>query len=51
MKVYQDVLTNDEVMSEVYPFTLAYDDVIMKVKSTYKSKEAVGNVDIGKLSF
>jgi hypothetical protein len=47
MKVFQDVLTNDEVMSDVFQFTLDYNDVIMKVKSTYKSKEAVGNVDIG----
>ena len=47
MKVFQDVFTNDEVMSDIFPFTLDYDDVIMKVKSTYKNKEAVGNVDIG----
>jgi hypothetical protein len=47
MKVFQDVFTNEEVMSEVYPFTLEYQDVIMKVKSAYKNKEAVGNIDIG----
>jgi hypothetical protein len=47
MKVFQDVLTNDEVMSEVYPFALEYSDVIMKVQGAYKSKESVGNVDIG----
>ena len=47
MKVYQDVFTNDEVMSEVYKFELDYQDVIMKVKSAYKNKEAVGNIDIG----
>lgn len=47
MKVFQDIFTNDEVMSETYPFTLAYNDAIMKVKSSYKNKESVGNVDIG----
>jgi hypothetical protein len=47
MKVFQDVFTNEEVMSDIFPFTLEYDDVIMKVKSSYKNKEAVGNVDIG----
>jgi hypothetical protein len=48
MKVFQDVLTGDEVMSDVYNFTTDYNEVIMKVKSAYKNKEAVGNVDIGK---
>jgi hypothetical protein len=47
MKVFQDVFTNDEVMSEVYNFTLDYQDVVMKIKSAMKNKEAVGNVDIG----
>ena len=47
MKVFQDVLTNDEVMGDTFNYTLEYNDVIMKVKSSYKSKEAVGNVDIG----
>jgi hypothetical protein len=47
MLVFQDVFNNDEVMSDVFPFTLDYEDVIMKVKSSYKNKEAVGNVDIG----
>lgn len=47
MLVFQDVFTNDEVMSDIFPFELAYNDVIMKVKSQYKKKEDVGNVDIG----
>jgi hypothetical protein len=47
MKVFQDVFTNDEVMGEVFSFTQDYKNVIMKVKSSYKSKEAVGNIDIG----
>lgn len=48
MKVFKDVFTNDEVLSENFPFTLDYSDVIMKVKSSLKSKESAGNVDIGK---
>lgn len=47
MKIFQDVFTNDEVLSDVYKVDMDYDDTIMKVKSSYKSKEAVGNVDIG----
>jgi hypothetical protein len=48
MKVYKDVFSNDEVMSESFNYTVDYDDVIMKVKSQYKSKENAGKVDIGK---
>jgi hypothetical protein len=47
MKVFQDVFTNDEYMSEIFPFTLDYDDVIMKVKSSYKNPDQIGTVDIG----
>jgi hypothetical protein len=47
MKVFQDVFTNDEVMSDIFNFTLEYGDAIMKVPSTYRNKEDVGNVDIG----
>jgi len=48
MKVFQDVFTNDEILSDIFKHELDYSDVIMKVKTAYKSKEAVGNVDIGK---
>jgi hypothetical protein len=51
MLVFQDLFTKDELMSEVFKFELAYDDVIMKVKSSYKKKEDAGNVDIGKPIF
>jgi hypothetical protein len=47
MKVFVDVFTNDEVMSEIFPFTLEYEDSIMKVPSAYKKKDDAGNVDIG----
>ena len=47
MKVFQDVFTNDEILSDIFPHTLDYNDVIMKVKSQYKKKDDVGKVDIG----
>jgi hypothetical protein len=47
MKVFQDIFTNDEVLSDVYTQISDYNDVIMKVQTAFKSKEAVGNVDIG----
>ena len=47
MKVFQDIFTNDEIMSDVFKFELAYDDVIMKVKSRSASKDNCANVDIG----
>jgi hypothetical protein len=47
MKVFQDVFTNDEILADVFPFTLDYNDVIMKVKSQYKKKDDCGKVDIG----
>ena len=47
MRVFQDVFTDEEFMSETYKHTLAFNDAIMKVESKYTKKEAVGNVDIG----
>lgn len=47
MKVFQDVFTNDEVLSDVHVILSDYSDVIMKTKSAFKNKEAVGNIDIG----
>ncbi len=35
------------MMSDIFPFTLEYDDVIMKVQSAYRAADKVGEVDIG----
>jgi len=35
------------MMGEMFKHELLYNDVAMKVKSTYKNKDAVGTVDIG----
>lgn len=47
MKVFKDVFTNDEVLSENFKYELAFDDTILKVKSSLINKEDAGNVDIG----
>lgn len=47
MRIYQDVFTEDEYMSEMYKFELECEDVIMKVGSSYKNKDKVGTVDVG----
>jgi hypothetical protein len=47
MKVFQDVFTNDELMSDIFKFTLDHDDVIMKVNSALTTKDNCANVDVG----
>lgn len=38
MKIFQDMFTNDKVMSDAHPFTLEYKGAIMKVKSKYRPR-------------
>ena len=38
MLIFHDIIKNDEFMSDIFPYTLEYDDVIMKVQSEYKPK-------------
>ena len=45
MLIFQDIIKNDEFMSDIFPYTLEYDDVIMKVQSSYKPKDNIGNID------
>ena len=47
MLIFSDIFNNDEFMSDTFPFTLEYDDCMMKVQSSMKAPEDVGNVDIG----
>merc|ERR1712222_194981 len=47
MKVFQDVFTNDEIMSDVFDFSLSHEDVIMKVQSKLINKAGMGNIDVG----
>ena len=48
MKVFEDVFTNDELMSDVFPFTLDYEDCIMKVQSKLVTKDNCDNIDVSK---
>ena len=45
MLIFQDIIKNDEFMSDIFPYTLEYDDVIMKVQSSYKPKDKIGDID------
>lgn len=47
MKVFCCVFHDQEMMSDVFDFTLDHYDVIMKVQGRYKAAEAIGDVDIG----
>jgi hypothetical protein len=48
MKLLVDIFTGEEFMSDIFKMELAFGDAIIKVKATYKSKDAVGDVDVGK---
>ncbi len=50
MLIFQDVFTNDELLSDVYTTTTEYGGVVSKVQGTYKNKDKVGQVDIGKIN-
>ena len=45
MLIFQDIIKNDEFMSDIFPYTLEYDDVIMKVQSSYKPKDKIEDID------
>lgn len=47
MTVFQDVFTNDEMMSELFEYELCYHDAVMKVKSSYKRKGDIGHAFSG----
>lgn len=47
MIIFEDVLTKDEMMSNIFKYTLEYDDAIMKIQTQYKAADQVGSVDIG----
>jgi hypothetical protein len=47
MKLFADIFTDEEFMSDVYKVEMVHNDAIMKVKSSYKAKDNVGDVDVG----
>jgi len=44
---FADIFTDEEFMSDVYKTELAFEDAIMKVKSSYKAKDKVGEINVG----
>ena len=47
MRLLVDIFTEEEFMSDVFKFEYAYEEAILKVKSTYKLKDSIGDVDVG----
>ena len=47
MKIFKDVITGDEMLSDTFQMTLDYEDAIIKVPSKNRPKDDLGNVDVG----
>ena len=47
MKIFKDVLTGDEMLSDTFQMTVEYEDAIYKVPSKNRPKDDLGNVDVG----
>ena len=47
MKIFKDVLTGDEMLSDTFQMTSEYDDAILKVPSKNRPKDDLGDVDVG----
>ena len=45
MKVWKDIISGDEMVSDSYPQTITFEDVCLEVKSRLVSKK--GNEDFG----
>ena len=47
MKIFKDIVSGDEMLSDTFQMTFEYDDAIIKVPSKNRPKDDLGNVDIG----
>jgi len=47
MKIFKDVLTGDEMLSDTFQMTSEYEDAILKVPSKNRPKDDLNNVEIG----
>ena len=47
MKIFKDVITGDEMLSDTFQMTVEYEDAIYKVPSKNRPKDDLGNVDVG----
>ena len=47
MRLFVDIFTDEEFLSDVFKFELAHNDAIIKAPSSYKKKDEIGEVDVG----
>ena len=47
MKIFKDVITGDEMLSDTFQMTVEYEEAIYKVPSRNRPKDDLGNVDVG----
>ena len=47
MKIFKDIVTGDEMLSDTFQMTLEYEDAIIKVPSKNRPKDDLNNVEIG----
>ena len=47
MKIFKDVITGDEMLSDTFQMTIEYEEAIYKVPSKNRPKDDLGNVDVG----
>ena len=47
MKIFKDIVSGDEMLSDTFQMTFDYEDAIIKVPSKNRPKDDLGNVDIG----
>ncbi len=47
MKIFKDVITGDEMLSDTFQMTVEYEDAIYKVPSKNRPKDDLGDVDVG----
>ena len=47
MKIFKDVLTGDEMLSDTFQMTVEYEDAIYKFPSKNRPKDDLGDVDVG----
>ena len=47
MKIFKDVITGDEMLSDTFKMTIEYEEAIYKVPSKNRPKDDLGDVDVG----
>ena len=47
MKIFKDIVSGDEMLSDTFQMSFDYEDAIIKVPSKNRPKDDLGNVDIG----